>query len=277
MTANLNNPLRQYFRRPAIYIRLPSGGKYANPNVVKMSDSGELPVYPMTAIDDITSKTPDALYNGTAVVEVIKSCVPDILDPWQLNNVDLDAVLVAIRTASEGNDMEIITKCPACSEESKYGINLAGYLADLTLEHYSEELVLGDLTLKFKALTFKEINEFNLRQFEIQKMYAQIDSMPDSDEKIKRSSELFANITQLTMVALSKTIEYVRTPTIAVSEPEFIYDFLTHCDKKTYESIKDKNIELKQKSEVKPLKLKCIYCQHEYQQTVALNPSDFFA
>ena len=66
-----DNPLKQYFRRPAVYLKLPSGGLGYPEGTIDMPDTGELPVYPMTAIDEITSRTPDALFNGTAVVEVI--------------------------------------------------------------------------------------------------------------------------------------------------------------------------------------------------------------
>ena len=62
-----NNPLRQYFRRPAVHVKLPSGGLDYPEGVIDMPPSGELPVYPMTAIDEITARTPDALYNGVAV------------------------------------------------------------------------------------------------------------------------------------------------------------------------------------------------------------------
>jgi hypothetical protein len=49
-----NNPLRQYFRRPAVYIKLPSGGLGYAKDVLEIPESGDFPVYPMTAIDEIT-------------------------------------------------------------------------------------------------------------------------------------------------------------------------------------------------------------------------------
>ena len=67
-----NNPLRQYFRRPAVYISLPSKGEGYSVDELELPETTELPVYPMTAIDEITARTPDALFNGTAVVELIK-------------------------------------------------------------------------------------------------------------------------------------------------------------------------------------------------------------
>ena len=109
-----NNPLKQYFRRPSIYFKLPSGGKYYDASVVTIPENGELPVYPMTAIDEITTKTPDALYNGTGMADIIKSCIPAINNPWAINSIDLDAILVAVKVASGGNDLTLTSECPAC-------------------------------------------------------------------------------------------------------------------------------------------------------------------
>ena len=64
------NPLSKYFRQPKIYLRLPSKGKFYSPGSLVMTESGELPVYAMTAKDELLIKTPDALLNGEATVEV---------------------------------------------------------------------------------------------------------------------------------------------------------------------------------------------------------------
>ena len=120
------NPLKQYFRRPSIYLKLPSGGKYYPEGSIELPENNEVPIYPMTAIDEITSKTPDALFNGIAVTEIIKSCVPNIKDPWQVPATDLDALLIAIRAATNGNMLDVESSCPSCKEESSYNINLVG-------------------------------------------------------------------------------------------------------------------------------------------------------
>jgi hypothetical protein len=271
-----NNPLRQYFRRPAIYIKLPSGGHQYPADVVVMTENGELPVYPMTAIDEITTKTPDALFNGNAIVDIISSCIPAIKDPWRISGVDLDAVLIAIKSASAGSEMEIETECPSCKETSTYGVNLVGLLSTLKASDYSRELVLNELTFKFKSLTYKEINQAGLGQFELQRRFALIDSITDPVEKHTASKEAFMAITEITMNILAGTIEYIKTPMAYVDSSEFITDFLKNCDKSTYEQIKDYSTSLKSQSEIKPLKVKCIACAYEYEQPFSLNASDFF-
>ena len=149
----MNNPLKQYFRRPAIYLKLPSQGKFYPEGTINFTDNGEIPIYPMTAIDEITSKTPDALFNGTAMVDLIKSCAPNIIDPWQMPITDMDPILIAIKIASLGNDMEINSQCPKCSAENTYSVNLSGILSQMKPANYDIDLELGELKIKFKPLT----------------------------------------------------------------------------------------------------------------------------
>lgn len=271
-----NNPLKQYFRRPSIYIKLPSNYEGYAPGVIEVPESGELPVYPMTAIDEITVKTPDALFNGIALVDLIKSCVPAIKDPWKLSSVDLDAVLIAIRSSSNGNDMEIQTTCPSCSEEATYGVNLVGLLSTLKSGDYATELPINDLLIKFRPLVYKEMTEAGLGQFELQRMFATISMLEDDQEKTTQTKEALKTITNVTMQILSKTIQYIKTPDVFVDRNDFILDFIQNCDKSVFEKIKNHNAMLKSQSEVKPVQVKCIHCQHGYSQVFSVNAADFF-
>lgn len=270
------NPLKQYFRRPAIYLKLPSEGKYYEPGVVDIPEAGEIPVYPMTAIDEITSKTPDALYNGSAMSEIIKSCIPAIKKPWEINSIDLDAVLIAIKTASGGNELEISSNCPKCNETSDYGISLINLLSQLKAPNYGEELSIGDLSIRFRPLIYKEMNEASLGQIEAQRMFIVIDNEANEDIKAKKMQDAIKALTDTTMKILSHTIVYIKTPSAYVDDREYILDFLRNCDKDTYIAIRDFNAKLKEQTEIKPLNIKCVSCSHEYEQPFTLNTSDFF-
>lgn len=272
-----NNPLKQYFRRPAIYLKLPSEGKYYPQGSVDIPVNGEVAVYPMTAVDEITTKTPDALFNGSAVVEIIKSCIPSIKDPWEIPLIDLDPILVAIRTATNGNNMDITSKCPACGEEASYGINLGNLLGTLQKGKYDEPLILQDLSFRFKPLAYKQINKINQVQFEIQTVVMGLDSIEDDNVRKQKSNETMQKLNDLSVSLVSETIESITTPSSIVSEKEFIIDFLKNCEKQTFESLRNYAIKMRESSEIKPLKMKCIHCQHEYDQSLILNPTDFFA
>jgi hypothetical protein len=275
--SNTNNPLRQYFRRPAIYLKLPSGGGMYSPDILDMPENGELPVYPMTAIDEITTKTPDALFNGDAIAELIKSCIPNIKKPYEINSIDFDAILIGIKTATQGNDYEIKSQCPKCSEEATYNVNLVSLLSQILPPDYHTPLKINDLEFKFRPLTYKEMNEVNLNQFEIQRFFMDIENTTDDQQKVQKSQQALKMITELTMKVITKTIEYIQTPDSKVSEPEYILDFLRNCDKETYTKIRDYNAELKNSTIIKPLKVICPECSNNYEQSVVINATDFFA
>jgi hypothetical protein len=271
-----NNPLKQYFRRPAVYVKLPSGGKYYEPGVVDFPEGGELPVYPMTAIDDITLRTPDALFNGTAVVELIKSCIPDVKDPWKINSIDLDALLIAIRSASGDSTLDIESECPSCNEVASYGVDLIRILGELKSADYDTELEVSDLKIKFRPLVYKEMNEAGVSQFEVQKIFAELENITDEVERNRRGKEGLQKVTEVTMRLLSQAIEYIQTPNARVDQKEYILDYLRNCDKEVYIRVRDYNTGIKSQTEIKPLKIKCVNCNHQYDQDFTLNASSFF-
>ena len=272
-----NNPLRQFFRRPAVYLKLPSGGNFYPPGTIDMPENGELPIYPMTAIDDITAKTPDALFNGQAVTDIIRSCVPNIINPWAVSSVDLDSILLAIRSASSNDGLDVNSVCPECTEGSEYKISLGGILAGIKAPDYTTPFQVGELAVKFRPLSYKEMNEVALSQFDMQRQFSNLDSITDMEERMLKSKQALQMVTEVTMRTIAKTIDSIVAPNgMEVKESEYILDFLKNCDKNTFEAIKEHNTKLRETSEMKPLKIKCIHCQHDYEQPFTINISDFF-
>ena len=170
MTENNPNPLAKHFRQPSIYIKLPSEGAFYDDSVVIMPHNNELAVYPMTALDEISYRTADALFNGAAVANVIKSCIPAFKDPWKVSTADLDTILISIRIASYGHEMEFTSTCPKCEESNDFGIDLREIMDQVKFADYSTPVTIGDMEIYFKPLTYKEQNENNTAQFEDQKM-----------------------------------------------------------------------------------------------------------
>lgn len=272
------NPLRQYFRQPAIYLRLPSGGVNWPAGSLDMPPNGELPVLPMTAIDEITYRTPDALFNGQAVINVVQSCVPSIKNAWAAPMPDVNAILTAIRIASYGHDLEVGSTCPNCTTEADYTVDLRTVLDQIKCADFSVPLIHGDLTITFQPITYKTQNDTNQEQFEEQKI---MQMLPGSDlpekEKLEKMQQVLVKITELTVRSLKWSIQSIRTPQAIVSEPEFIEDFLKNCDRNLFNQIRDQVIKLRLSSEIKPLGIRCTECDHEYEQPLTLDMTSFFA
>jgi hypothetical protein len=274
---NPNNPLKQYFRQPAIYIKLPSQGNHYPLGALNLPATGELPVYPMTAIDEITYRTPDALFNGQATVNVIQSCVPDIKDAWTIPSCDVDTLLVAIRIATYGHEMEFHTACPACKKDADRALDLRSVLDSINHSDYSKTIHSGDMEIYFKPMTYKNMNDNNQLQFENQRLLQILpeSEVPDTD-KLTALSDALRKITDITVDALSQSIATIKTPQALVSEPEYIKEFLKNCDRKLFNQIRDFIIDLKTRTEMQPIKLECPDCGHTYEQSLTLDMSSFF-
>jgi hypothetical protein len=271
------NPLKQYFRQPSIYVRLPSQGKFYPPDGINMPPNGELPVYPMTAMDEITYRTPDALFNGQATVSVLASCVPGIRDHWYTPALDIDTLLISIRIASYGHDMDFGTKCPKCGHECEHTVDLRGVLDRMRAPDYDRSLKHGDMEIFFKPMSYRELNDNNAIQFENQKL---LTILPDSEvpdqEKMAALSNALKRITEITVRALTQSIATIKTPQALVSDQSYIEELLKNCDRDLFAKIKDHIIDLKGQSDMPPMHITCPECTHQYEQAVTLDMSSFF-
>jgi hypothetical protein len=273
----MTNPLTQYFRQPSIYIKLPSQGQNYLNGALTMPANGELPVYPMTAIDEITYRTPDALFNGQATVNVIQSCVPAIKDAWAVPSIDLDTILIAIRVASYGHDMEFTSSCPACNDVSERSLDLRTVLDGLRAPNYTASVNSGDLEIYFRPLNYKNLNDNNKLQFEQQKLLQVIpDATVSEADKMTALTAAFKQLTEITVNSLALSITAIKTPQALVSEFDYINDFLKNCDRKLFEQIRDHVVKLREQSEMQPLKIQCPACQNNYEQVLTLDMSSFF-
>lgn len=272
-----DNPLRRHFRQPAIYLRLPSQGQHYAPGVLDMPPNGEIPILPMTALDEIITRTPDALFNGSSTVEVLRSCVPNIQDPWQTPNTDLNALLVAVRVASYGHNMDVPSRCPKCGNDHEYEVDLRVILDRFRSPNYGEPLTLGDLSITFTPLTYRQINDTSRVRFQDEKTLQSLETAEAAEEQ--RMIELgntFRRITEMTLQSLAESIACITAPDVMVTNQDHIREFLRNCPKPVFEEIKQYLIQLRQCTEIQPLSMTCTECQHQYEQAFTLDMSNFF-
>jgi len=272
-----SNPLKKFFRQPAIYIRLPSGGQGWPPDSLILPANQEVAVFPMTAMDEITYRTPDALFNGEATVSVIQSCIPAIRDAWAIPSTDLDTILVAIRIASYGHDLDIDSKCPSCQQENAFGLDLRTVIDGLRSADYTQAMQISDLTVYFRPLDYREMTQNSQAQFEQQKTLQLMGQADISEEqKIEQLNAMMKKLVAVTVQAIAHSIREIRTPDAVVSEPEYVLDFLGNCDRQIFNKIRDHVLALKEKGEMQPIKISCPACQHQYEQPFTLDMARFF-
>ncbi|MAH07731.1 hypothetical protein CMI38_05795 [Candidatus Pacearchaeota archaeon] len=279
-----SNPLNKYFRQPAIYVSLPTGGDYP-PHIVTPSKTGEFGVMPMTAKDEIRFKTPDALMNGEGVVDVIQSCIPDIKDAWQIKSYDLDTVLIAIRIATYGETMDINFNVPGANEQASHTLNLPAILDAIKNVQIKNECMLKDgLKVQVRPLTYRDVTNTSLTTFQQQKLYSAVqDSKMTDEEKTKKFDEAFKALTELSMGLLLKNIEKITTPDgTEVTDPMQIKEFIDNANAGTITELQEKLNELRIQGSTKPAKLKATEEQIKkgapasYEVPVTFDTANFF-
>ena len=253
------NPLQKYYRQPAIYIKLPSGGRYYPKEVFTPTETGEIPILPMTAKDELTFKTPDSMINGQATVDVIKSCVPNLIDPWKMVNYDTDAVLLAIRIATFGETMDVTYNVPGADEQQTSTVNLPALLEDvgkIQIEDYATTS--KGFKVKIQPLDYKTLTKVQIAKFEQQKMYGTINNSTLTEEQKQTAfNKSFETLNTVNFSLLLDSIQEITTPEGAVvTDKQQILDFVNNADTKMVREIEDKLTALRLQAQMKPIKIK---------------------
>ena len=273
-----SNPLSNYFRQPKIYVRLPSKGEFYPNGSLDKSENDEYAVYAMTAKDELMFKTPDALLSGQSTVEVIKSCIPAIKDPWSMPSIDLDASLVAIRVATYGDNMEVVAKCPKCSHENHYDINLVQWIERIAQFTYNKEINVDPLTIYVRPYSYREITKTSLKTFEQQRIFQIVNDETMSDEdKLNKFGESFVKLTELTVDIIAECVYKIVTPEGETSDKTQIKEFINNAPKSVFDIISDHVNNMRKDIELPAQEVQCEECTTAFTMPISMDQSSFFA
>jgi hypothetical protein len=279
------NPLLGYMRQPKIYVRLPSNGLFWEEGSIDMPENSELPVYSMSAKDELTFKTPDALMNGQAVVDVIQSCIPNIKDAWRCPGIDVDLILIAIRIATYGGMMTISHRVPGTDDTVDHEIDLTAVMDQiLSTTQWNETVEISpDITCGIRPLSYRLMTDVSIRTFESQKT---IQSVADSDLTDEQKLEFFnqgiSKLTELTVEMIAESVFYVKTPDNFVEDKTFIQEFIKNADAGLIQKIQDLINENKKTIGILPMTVHATEEQilagvlESYELPITMDNSSFF-
>lgn len=274
-----SNPLSQYFRQFKLYMKLPSGTSYYKPGTINFTDNGEIGIMPMTGKDELILKNPDALLNGEAIIEVIKSCVPGVTNAKLLLTNDIDALITAIRYATYDDKLETAINCPSCKHENLFKLDLQYALGNMSYleSEYVVNLDSG-LSIFVKPYGFPELIKGLHAQFEQGKISRAIESENlTEDQRFKLFSSAFKELSIVTYELMVNSIIKVvdENNNINVNDKIFIKDFLQNIDKKSIDKISDQIKEINLIGIKKTFVAKCEKCNHEWENEIDFNPVNF--
>jgi len=249
------NPLAMFMRQPKLYINLPSQGEYWPVGSIQMPEDGNIPVYSMTAKDELMLNVPDALMNGQAIVDIIQNCIPSIKNAWKIPNIDMDVILIGIRIASYG---EMMTTPIKINEEIEYEykVDLRSVMSNLLASVTWNPVIpiSADMTVFVKPLSYKQVTDSSLQAFETQKIIQlSNDNSIDEDTKVKLFKDSFKKLTDATISTITDSIFKIDTSQGSTDNPLFIRDFVNNADKEIFKVIQTHLENLKEQNSIKPI------------------------
>jgi hypothetical protein len=275
-----DNPLANFYRNKEIYVKLPTQGKwYTNPP--KLTDDGEIGVYPMTVKDEILMSIPDSLYNSESLFELFKSIAPDIEDPYEISMPDVDVILLASRAATYDNKMRVDTDCKHCGEHNEYEVDLAMALSRILVKQESLEVELNDgLTVSLKPNTLKSIAANRIKAVNTTKMLASLGKDEVIPEEMKAMYMSSVETTAAAQFAiLADNIEYVQLPDgTKVSELTHILQWLQNSTKRNVDALIKASGKINQNGIENSYDFTCSNeeCGKTFKSSIEFNPAFFF-
>ena len=276
-----DNPLSKFYRSKEIYVKLPTQGKwYSQPP--KLTEDGEIGVYPMTLQDEIRMNIPDSLYNGESLFELFKSICPDIQDPYEIALPDVDVLLLASRAATYNKKMTIETTCTHCETVQNYELDLAQILSNINFLTERSEIEFDDLLITIKPNTLKIISANTLKTIETTRMLTEIQNEKGvvPEDLKERYNESIQTATAANIAILADAIQRIKLPDgQIVDKIEYIIEWLTNSNKNVIDRLQKICSEQNKNGIQDEFDFQCTVekCEKKYKGRVQYNPSFFFA
>ena len=281
MAAN-NNPLSGFFRTPKLYTKIPSLGQFYTEDVVEMPSTGDLAVYPMTAKDEVLMKNPDALLNGEAVAQVIRSCVPAVKKPRDMITNDVEALLVAIQGASRGDEFEVSGECPECGEKCTAQASVEAALESMSVleDTFSFKTNQG-LEIVLRPFSYDSTVKAGIANFQSTRSLQSVADIKDELQQLKAFNESFVRIAAINFDLVVDSVASISGVDPTTNEEFTVYDrsqireFLENCETAIGKAIEEKIASMNNIGVNKKVQLECE--KHgPFVQEVGFDPVNFF-
>ena len=238
------NPLKQYYRQPALYLKLPTLGMWYDPSDVKLTDEKEVAIYGLSAIDDIMLNTPDAMLNGQALENVVKNCVPSVSSVKHLLVPDLEAIFLGMKIATNSGKYEIERKCPKCGTENNFEVNCNSLLDTMSYIEDSDTVLEfdRDLIVKVKPYSFEMRQLFMQHQFEEDRVLKAIDNKNTNIDDLEKAHILAESVKKLAnitfkLVSLSIVSIHLIKQNVTVTDQTQIAEWLVNIGKNQADAV----------------------------------------
>lgn len=263
------NPLLAKTKLPGKILKLPSGGFFYKDEIDPDCDA-EVEVKPMSAIAEIAIKSPELLYSGRAIEQVIRECVPQVNKPLNLYSKDIDAILCFLRIVTYGKDLEIIAS-HTCS-----GAQNHNYIVDL-------DKMIGAITYldptTFEAnytATLDNGQVVHLRPLTMGAVLRMLQTAKDTVPKLMDGTPSDADAESLQKYLISNMLTIIRDVD-GITDVKMIDEWIRTLTTKHVTQIYAKFTSAEHWGVDTTSEFVCLDCKEKFTVEIPINPTNFFA
>lgn len=277
----MSNPLKKYYRIPGIQITLPSKGIYNKD--IETSLNGEIEIFPFTTEDELYLANPDSLLNGSALEHLVKSCAPGIKDdPKSLPMEDINAIILAAKYSTYGDNLDLGIICPNCAKEYTVSVSIRNLLRGIKYFPEETSLETGDgLKINLMPLTLEKSTKLQLAELQNMSMVqALLNKDIPEEEKSKLLTPSIASMVHNALDVIIFGILNIEVEDndnkVLVEDNKQIREFIENAPSSLTNEIKKKQEEFLHYGVNKDIHNKCPGCKHEWTSKLDVDPTSFF-
>ena len=299
-----NNPLMQFARHAELSTKLASSPTWYPEGFIQYTLNGEVEVYPMLPKDELMLYNPDALLSGQAIVNLIKSCCPSVLNPEKLYFPDANILLLAIKKATYGNEHKQSFMCPECAKKieklkspetsEKEKKEIEKLLKDKKITDHEEEHIyeidqllgsisylkdeyeinIDNLIYNLRPYTLKVKEQYSLinaQRTKLLKMYREtLNRTEDMSEEEKNSTISKINDIQAIMInanneIITEGINFIKLPDESIiNDKKLIKEFIDNCKTEVITKLTEELTSINDIGLPKEVPCICSFCNHEW-------------
>lgn len=279
----MGTTLSKYQRPFKLYVQLPSGLHYYDDTVINraaLAINNEVGVRAITGTDEMQLRNPDALFNGEAIVNIIKSCVPAILNPRKLLQNDIEVLFLAIKCVSYGETTDVATICPECGHENEFQLSLRALLE--TVEKLEPDYTVDltkELRVHLKPHDFQSVTRISLLSFRQSKLIQSSNLDEPGVLEAIQTNPIFEEMVKLNAQILAESITAVDIipEGVTVTDRDEILQFAADLESSHGKKITE-TLEVINKVGISTvLPVSCAKCNHEWMhENLQLSADNFF-
>jgi len=289
MSNPLVDELQEMGAIPSIELALPTLGAFYPQNNALQSDAdpANMVIGPLSMLDESSINDPMMMVSGRAIVKLIKRIAPKVDNPQELCELDIQAMLIACRMVSYGNELQITQQCPHCEYENTMQIDLNEHIQNFApyteeqIKHFEMETSIGQ-KVNLKPISYEDAINLTISAIKTNIGADEIDNASNDDiltnEYIEMYRKQFEQALESNVDALVSTIYYVTTKSNQkVDDRELIKGWLQSLPlidiKAITKRVTEINTDIQNRSK---LDYECQQCHKTASLFVELDPQKLF-